>query len=89
MKALHQQKAKLTKTFRETKDSYGQTKSSLQSDIQSYQVAVQNGSDALIMTPLLQRIDDMKQVLIQVFLYIDTNIYRHNPIHARVIAVLL
>ncbi|ETV74982.1 hypothetical protein H257_10587 [Aphanomyces astaci] len=64
VKALHQDKAKLAKAFRERKDKYGQIKLKLQHDIQAYQDALKaNAADAVVQ-PVLRSIEDTKQLLI-------------------------
>ncbi|ETV95801.1 hypothetical protein, variant 2 [Aphanomyces invadans] len=66
VKALHQDKIKLAKAFRERKDKYGQIKLQLQRDIQTYQDALQANADDGVIQPVLRSIEATKQLLISV-----------------------
>ncbi|CAK4722226.1 hypothetical protein LEN26_019951 [Aphanomyces euteiches] len=63
VKALHQDKARLAKAFRDRKDKYSSIKLKLQQDIQAYQEALKVKDDGAIQ-PLLKSIETTKQMLI-------------------------
>ncbi|KAF0718339.1 Aste57867_1758 [Aphanomyces stellatus] len=64
VKALHQDKAKLAKAFRDRKERYGAIKVKLQRDIQAYQEALKLNEKDTVIQPLLKSIEETKHSLI-------------------------